>query len=77
MSIQIKLFGLLADVVGRQELNMNGTTDTDSLRKNLLNDFPKLKNYQFVIAVGKRIINRNQALNREDKVALLPPFAGG
>jgi len=77
MSIQIKFFGLLADAVGKSQIDVTSFIDTNSLKQNLLNDFPKLKLYQFVIAVDKKIINHNQLLNNSSVVALLPPFAGG
>ena len=77
MSIQIKLFGLLADAVGKSQLDVKEVDDTDMLKQTLLNSFPKLKNYHFVIAVNKQISNGNQTLKTGDVVALLPPFAGG
>ncbi|MBI4931464.1 MAG: MoaD/ThiS family protein [Bacteroidetes bacterium] len=77
MSIQINLFGSLAEVVGKTQLNINDVNDTEALKQKMLDDFPKLKNYQFVIAVSKQIIKENQLLNAGDVVALLPPFAGG
>ena len=77
MSIQVKFFGPLADAVGMSMMEMEGISDTDSLKQKMLNDFPKLKNYHFVMAVYKQIINSNQSLKPGDEVALLPPFAGG
>ena len=77
MSITIKLFGSLVDVVGKNEIPMQNMTDTDSVRKKLIADFPVLGNYSFVVAVSKRIIRENKKLNTGDEVALLPPFAGG
>lgn len=77
MSIQVKLFGPLADAVGKSQMDMNGINDIDSLKQKMFVDFPKLKNYHFVIAVHKKIINENQTLKSGDEVALLPPFSGG
>ncbi len=77
MGIQIKIFGQLADIIGSDELQLQHMNDTGSLRKKLISDFPKLANYPFVVAVGKKIVNGNQKLNAGDVVALLPPFAGG
>ena len=77
MSIQIKFFGSLADAAGKSQVDINDVNDTDSLKEKMLKDFPKLMNYQFVIAVSKQIVKKNQALNSGDVVALLPPFAGG
>jgi molybdopterin synthase sulfur carrier subunit len=77
MSIQVKLFGSLADIVGKNELGIEGIKDTDSLKKKMLVDFPKLKDQSFVLVVSKQIVKGNQVLNSGDVVALLPPFAGG
>lgn len=77
MSIQIQLFGMLADVLGRNQLDISDVCDTDGLMSKLLKDHPKLNNCQFVIAVSKKIVKGNQVLNSGDVVALLPPFAGG
>lgn len=77
MSIQINFFGSLVDAVGKSQIDIRGIDDTDALNQKLLNDFPKLKNHHFVIAVGKQITNGNQTLKSGDVVALLPPFAGG
>ena len=77
MSIQVKLFGALADVVGQPEVQLQNINDTDSLKKKMVSDFPKLKTYSFVVAVYKKIANGNEVLSNGDVVALLPPFAGG
>lgn len=77
MSIQVKFFGPLVDIIGKTQLEFDDVTDTHSLKQRLLSDFPKLKNHHFLIAVGKQIINSKQILNVGDEVALLPPFAGG
>ena len=77
MSITIKLFGSLVDAVGKNEIPMQDITDTDSVRKKLIADFPVLENHSFVVAVSKRIVRENKKLNTGDEVALLPPFAGG
>ena len=77
MSIQVKLFGSLVDIVGKAEISIGGINDTDSLKKKMLSDFPKLKNQRFVIVVSKQIAKGNQTLKAGDVVALLPPFAGG
>jgi molybdopterin converting factor small subunit len=77
MTIQVKFFGLLVDIVGETEMDITGINDTDSLKQKMLSDFPKLKDQSFVIVVSKQIVKGNQILNPCDVVALLPPFAGG
>lgn len=77
MSIRVKLFGALADVVGKNEIQFQNINDTDSLKQKMISDFPKLKNHSFIVAVCKTVANENQSLQTGDVVALLPPFAGG
>lgn len=77
MDIEIKMFGQLAEIVGSNELQLQRVSDISLLRKELISRFPKLENYPFVIAVNKKIANKNQKINMGDSVALLPPFAGG
>ena len=77
MSIQVKLFGLLADAAGKSELQIESVSDTDSLKKKMFLDYPNLANKSFIVAVRKQIIGNNQKLENGDEVAFLPPFAGG
>ena len=74
--MNVLLFGVLAEVVGKPILKIQAT-DLDSLNKNLLIDFPKLKNYKFQVAVNKQKVEKNILLKDDDEIALLPPFAGG
>lgn len=77
MDTLIKVFGQLAEIIGSDELQLQDISDTVSLQEKLVSEFPKLGNYPFVVAVGKKIVNGNQKINTGDEVALLPPFAGG
>lgn len=77
MNIQVKIFGQLAEIIGNDQLQLQDITDTDLLRKKLISGFPKLADYPFVVAVDKKVANKNIKLNSGDVVALLPPFAGG
>ena len=77
MSIQVKLFGMLANAAKKNEILIQDVNDTNSLRQKMFSEFPKLKNYSFIIAVHNQIANGNQKLQAGDVVALLPPFAGG
>ncbi len=77
MSIEIKFFGSLADIVGSNEMHLQNVSDTDSLLEKIISDFPKLNGYSFVLAVNRKIITVNQMLKTGDVVAFLPPFAGG
>lgn len=77
MSIKLILFGQLAEVTGKQHMQIDEIQDTDSLIHKLKTDFPKLQNFKFLISVDRKIIKENTKLQTGTEVALLPPFAGG
>ncbi len=76
MKINIIIFGQLCEVLG-EKLVMENIADTESLQQTLHKKFPALVNYKYVIAVNKKQVITNTALNEDCIVALLPPFSGG
>ena len=76
MSIQIILFGRLADIAGNS-VSVNDVADTDSLTGILHNTYPALAKSKYVIAVNKQVITSNTSINENSVVALLPPYSGG
>jgi len=77
MNIQLMLFGSLAAIVGKSQLSVNDCIDTQSLKENLIIDYPKLRDFVFLISVNKKLVKNNYILEQGDEVAFLPPFAGG
>ncbi len=77
MEITILAFGKIADITGRHEWKIKGVSDTGSVRKHLEINYPSLKKTMYVMAVDKKIVQNNSALNENSVVALLPPFSGG
>lgn len=75
--VKIRIFGMLADIVQGNELQLHDVTNTKELKTVLNNVYPQLKSIKYVIAVDKCIINSITAINKETEVALLPPFSGG
>ena len=76
MSIQIILFGQLADIAGNA-VSVDNVADTDSLISKLHTAYPALAEAKYAIAVNKQVITSNTSLNENSVVALLPPFSGG
>ena len=76
MSINVILFGKLADIAGNS-VSVTNIADTDRLVDALHKDYPALANTKYVIAVDKQVIKENTILNNNSTVALLPPFSGG
>jgi sulfur-carrier protein len=76
MSMQVILFGRLAEIAG-SPIFVNDAADTENLIKDLHKIYPALAETKYVIAVNKQVINSNTLLNENSVVALLPPFSGG
>ena len=75
--INIMLFGQLAQLAGKDRIVLSGINDTLQLREEMNEMFPTLKNIEYAIAVGKKIMHENAMIAEGDTVALLPPFSGG
>jgi molybdopterin synthase sulfur carrier subunit len=77
MAIKVILFGQLGDIAGRQAMEIEYVADTHELVQKVHDSFPELAGITYRIAVEKKIITDNTALQDETTVALLPPFSGG
>jgi molybdopterin synthase sulfur carrier subunit len=77
MSINIMLFGRLADLAGTSQLTMSGVPDTDKLIAILKDSYPGLASSSYSVAVNKQLVSGNTVLADNSTVALLPPFSGG
>jgi molybdopterin synthase sulfur carrier subunit len=76
--LQIKSFGMIADVVGSTYIleNFNGG-DVYLLKSILCEKFPRLRQLTFSIAVNQVISSDHTSISQNDEIALLPPFSGG
>ena len=77
MQIEIKYFGMLADITGchTEELTVSGR-DISGLKKMLLMRYPDFKNKDFRIAQNQELVTDIDLLTGKE-IAILPPFAGG
>ncbi len=75
--INLLAFGQLTDITGQSTWQMEDITDTDQLKKILIEKYPALTNSKYLVAVNMEVIHGNVKLNPGDVVALLPPFSGG
>lgn len=73
----IKLFGMLAEVVGNNEISVPHHDNTAVLSDFLEQKYPALKGMRFSIAVNNKVIHGQYPLSETDEIALLPPFSGG
>jgi len=76
MPVNVMAFGSVTDVMG-ESIQLEHVQDTDALMLELNKRFPALRNSKFLVAVNKKMINKNTRLNGDDTVALMSPFSGG
>jgi molybdopterin synthase sulfur carrier subunit len=76
MSIKIKTFGKLAELVGDHDFKIVAR-DTDTLKAELFSQFPLLVEMKFFIAINNRMVKTNTSFGDDAVIALLPPFSGG
>ena len=77
MNLNIKYFGLLAEVTQRSEETLAfSKTSVSDLLEVLFEKYPDLKEKDFQVAQNLEIVSKEaELLNTE--IALLPPFSGG
>ena len=80
MKIQILLFGIARDIVGKSqlELDTNQPLDVTSFKQLLKDKYPKMSHLSyFKVAINQEFADDQQILNEGDEVALIPPVSGG
>ena len=77
MPLNIIIFGQIADITGTNNITLENVADTNQLIERLNSSYPSLGSAKYAIAVDKKVIKENTALNNNDTIALLPPFSGG
>jgi len=75
--LKIKAFGMVAEKLPANELELENIANTDQLLGFLYQQYPDLKNIKFSIAVDRKQVHDNVLLSPDSEVALLPPFSGG
>jgi molybdopterin converting factor small subunit len=78
MKLIVKYFGMIAEWIGthENEIDFSGSTVAD-LKSQLEASCSELKGKSYQVAVNHKISDNDLALNESDKLAILPPFAGG
>jgi len=77
MELQIKYFGLLAEITKceMEKLTFSKSTVSELLEM-LYYKYPELKTKDFQVAQNNEIISK-ETLIANHEIALLPPFSGG
>ncbi|HSJ66051.1 MAG TPA: MoaD/ThiS family protein [Anditalea sp.] len=75
--IKIRAFGMVAEKLPSNELELENIANTDQLLGYLYQQYPELQQTKFSIAVNRKQVHGNELISPESEVALLPPFSGG
>lgn len=75
--LELRCFGQLVEKMGWSQHRLPLVADTDTLRAQLLAQYPTLQGISFTVAVNRNITHGNTPLNAGDEIALMPPFSGG
>ncbi|MEP6748261.1 MAG: MoaD/ThiS family protein [Bacteroidota bacterium] len=77
MRAKISLFGQLTDIAGNNIIVVDDVADTDALAQAVNKLYPAMAGIKYIIAIDKKPVHTNTALNEAVNIALLPPFSGG
>ncbi|MBM3169413.1 MAG: MoaD/ThiS family protein [Bacteroidetes bacterium] len=75
--IRLKAFGMLAEKIGTDSLEIENPGSSEALKRQLLQQFPELQSLTFRMAVDRKLIQAETAISTGQEIALLPPFSGG
>ena len=75
--IKVKAFGMIAEKIQTNELELQYMPDTEVLLGYLHQQYPDLKHLKFSLAVNKKQAIGKTMIPLGAEIALLPPFSGG
>lgn len=80
MDVQVLLFGITKDLVGKQKimLSLPDTVTVAEFKKMLQEKYPELIDLDsLAIAVNSEYAFDNELIHLNDEIALIPPVSGG
>lgn len=75
--IHIKAFGIVAEKIGTEQLEIENPGSVVALKNQLFARFPELKTIKFSLALNKKMVQTEVEISSGAEIALLPPFSGG
>ena len=75
--IHIKAFGMVAEKIGTDHLELVNPGSIEGLKQQLFERFPELKTIKFSLALDKKMVQTEAEISSGAEIALLPPFSGG
>lgn len=80
MILNIKYFGVLAEITKKKEEQLvldESNMTVNSLKLKMEVAYQELQKNNYSIAVNQAMVGMDAAINDQDVIAFLPPFAGG
>jgi molybdopterin synthase sulfur carrier subunit len=80
MEITVKYFGIIADITQKKEEVFFIDENSNSIKKlqsKLEIKYPKILVIKYLVSINKKFLQNDFLLEKDDEIALLPPFAGG
>jgi molybdopterin synthase sulfur carrier subunit len=80
MILNIKYFGVLAEITKKKEEQLvldESNMTVNSLKLKMEVAYQELQKNNYSIAVNQAMVGMDTAINDQDVIAFLPPFAGG
>lgn len=80
MILNIKYFGVLAEITKKKEEQLvleDSNVTLNSLKMKMESAYQELQKNNYSIAVNQAMVGMDTAINDQDVIAFLPPFAGG
>ena len=76
-SIRVIAFGMIAEKIKTNQLDLEYMPDTEMLLGYLYQQYPDLQHTKFSIAINKKMVIGKTFIPLGAELALLPPFSGG
>ncbi len=83
IELTVLFFGELAELAATKETTLSNIKDTSALNDTstlvdyIHENYPRLRNKTFNLALNREIITEKRLVKNGDEIALLPPYAGG
>jgi molybdopterin synthase sulfur carrier subunit len=75
--VEIRFFGQLTDIVRTEKVLIESVSDTDMVRKKIVEMYPLLATATFKIALNNKLVIENTVVAENSIIAFMPPFSGG
>ena len=79
MKISVEYYGQLEELVGKknEEVYFSEPINLEGFKTQMLEQNASLNKMQLSLAVNNAFTDESTVLKNEDKIAVMPPFAGG